>query len=343
MKHIFIHCGLHKTGSTSLQTVLSRKADLLLERGVLYPKTGRLLSIGGGHHNIAWEIARDRRFEVHNGKLAALLEEIDNFPGPTILSSEDFETLLGSRAGIDALLAAFAPAHAQVHFMIYLRNQITYCESNFIENLVQNIGEEYRRCTADILRHGRLALKDWSFQFDYRQMLDNLNAAGASVVIRNFHTLEAGSVIADFLKFTGIPVIGFEEDLHLRTNERLSTLVSLRLFFRNRLGRPLGDWEAKAIRMVADAISDRKFVSSDATMNAFRAAFIYGNLKICRQCGLSGRGLDLAMPAHDPSDTITYEQIFSFELQSLISEMRQLLMAGKPDDAAELAGQFVDD
>jgi hypothetical protein len=341
VKRIYVHCGLHKTGSTSLQTAFKRSADKLREIGVLYPKTGRLDTLGGGHHNIAWQAARDRRFDAGLGTIAQLIQEINNFPGNAVLSSEDFETLLSTARSLQDLRAAFARADAEIVLVIYVRNQISYSESIFVENLGQWIGEEYRRYVETILRTGRLALKDWSFQFGYGQLADNLAATGGAVVVRNFHTLVGGSAITDFADVIGIDPVIFGADAQLRSNERPPTQTLLRLFHRNRTGRPIGELEAKAIKLISDGIGARRLVSSNAAYHALRATFIHGNQKLCRQFGLAETGLDLAVPTHNPAETVLYDQAFSFEFQYAVTQMRHLFASNQPEPASAIAISFV--
>ena len=49
-KDFYLHIGLAKTGTTTIQNYFSNNSDKLLEHGILYPRTGRL---GGGHVQIA--------------------------------------------------------------------------------------------------------------------------------------------------------------------------------------------------------------------------------------------------------------------------------------------------
>ncbi len=342
MTQIFVHCGLHKTGTTALQTVLMRKAAVLAQNGILYPRTGRLDVLGGGHHNIAWQIARDRRFDPNLGTVEALVEEIKGFDGKIVLSSEDFESILGNRSLIDRFFSAFAGANPDVHFVIYLRNQMSYCESIFIENLSQNIGEEYPRYVHDIIRNGYLGLKDWSFQFDYAGMLKLAGASPARLIVRNFHEAETG-LLANFLDALQIDPALFEDSFEFRSNERLPTVQALRMFCRNRLGRSLGEREVQAVKIVNDLIGERRLRSTAATLAAFRDTFTGGNLEICLQYDLPPHGLDMNTHASFGEDVLNYEAIFSFELQHLVAAMRNLIIDGKLDEATTLAERFIRD
>ena len=94
-RRVLLHVGLHKTGSTALQRFLANAAEELRVRGVLYPVSGRPAN-SEGHHNIAWQMGGDRRFRSFAGTLDDVASEISSFPGDAILSSEDFETILGT-------------------------------------------------------------------------------------------------------------------------------------------------------------------------------------------------------------------------------------------------------
>ena len=93
---MLLHTGLHKTGTTALQSFLSTAAEELSTRGLLYPMAGRPPDFPDGHHNIAWQLGGDRRFRSSAGTLDDVASEISAFPGDAILSSEDFEGVLGT-------------------------------------------------------------------------------------------------------------------------------------------------------------------------------------------------------------------------------------------------------
>ncbi|NBW61199.1 MAG: hypothetical protein EBR31_05685, partial [Methylophilaceae bacterium] len=94
MKKIFIHSGLHKTGTTALQAMLFKNRKNLSVQDFYYPSSGIPRNFYG-HHNIAWQISRDRRFRSEFGDLRALLKEIGGIgKSKIVLSSEDFECSL---------------------------------------------------------------------------------------------------------------------------------------------------------------------------------------------------------------------------------------------------------
>ena len=93
MKTIYIHIGLHKTGSTSIQKYLNNNSDNFK---CYIPKKGRIdIKNTINHGNIAWEILGDSRFNQKQGCLKDLLKEIEN-KKKIFLSSEDFELVLSN-------------------------------------------------------------------------------------------------------------------------------------------------------------------------------------------------------------------------------------------------------
>ena len=123
---IYLHLGLHKTGSTSIQNFLCANQKKLIGRGVLYPKAGRLNN-SDGHHNFAWEINKDERLESNvSDQWNNLAKEIMlNKPNLVVISSEDFEkfNLEEIRVLKNKLM------RYQVKIIIYLRRQDKWHQS----------------------------------------------------------------------------------------------------------------------------------------------------------------------------------------------------------------------
>ena len=76
-KRLFLHIGRHKTGTTSLQNFFSEKKELLSERGILYPETGRVTAHGTldrAHHTFS-QVTRFKPMAEVKTMLAELAEE----------------------------------------------------------------------------------------------------------------------------------------------------------------------------------------------------------------------------------------------------------------------------
>ncbi len=242
MPEFFIHCGLHKTGTTALQHFLASNARALLESGLHYPASGT--SVGGAHHNLAWELSRDRRFVRKNGGLELMLRQTAAIGRDTVVSSEDFESSLLSPERWTSLLETLKPLGYNVTFIVYLREPASYLQSLFLENIKHGCGDEFGAVARQVVERGSYSFKDWTFQFDYdaiaRQMA---RISGARVVFRSFERLLDGSIVPDFFSLIGhtLPkgIIAADIEANLRTD----TVTLLRRFVLNRYAHHFPDPE----------------------------------------------------------------------------------------------------
>ena len=93
LKTLFIHIGLHKTGSTALQLWMRHNDKILASHGVFVPKVGTF-NEESGHHRVAWEMRDDKRNEGQNHHIDDLVNELVLCPcQKALISSEDFEYL----------------------------------------------------------------------------------------------------------------------------------------------------------------------------------------------------------------------------------------------------------
>lgn len=85
---IFLHCGMHKTGTTYIQTLLGQNREALEAHGILYPKdpTGTRYA----HHGLAQTLAGNR---VDKQACIDWLTALAAEPRPILLSSEGFSKL----------------------------------------------------------------------------------------------------------------------------------------------------------------------------------------------------------------------------------------------------------
>src|ERR1700730_1496523 len=128
MRQCFLHIGTHKTATTSVQHLLDGHPRELEASGLLYPKVGRPDEAAAGHHNLAWEIASDRRVRPGFGTADDLIRELANTSQNVILSSEDFESSVHHRDRFESFIQAIQSLGIQMSLVIFLRNQIDYAE-----------------------------------------------------------------------------------------------------------------------------------------------------------------------------------------------------------------------
>jgi len=167
---LLLHVGTHKTATSSLQSAFSRASADLARRGTLYPETGR---IGAGHHNIAWGLVGDDRFDSDAGYLDELAEEIRrHHPPRVLLSSEDFEyhndrkdRLLLLRRWIHRL--GYEPV-----VIIALRDVPSYIESLYSELVAHGLTQGFDDFVRDALANRRVVIRAlWDFRLDYEALV----------------------------------------------------------------------------------------------------------------------------------------------------------------------------
>jgi hypothetical protein len=131
---IFVHVGLHKTGSTAIQRMLSDNSRILLKDGFLYPKVGQISEPvrSLGHHRLAWSLHRDPNLMSLWGELR---EEITRSRAENVLlSSEEFE-FVRQAAHYQRMRAELPEARFQI--ICYLRRQDELLESEYNQHIKQ--------------------------------------------------------------------------------------------------------------------------------------------------------------------------------------------------------------
>ena len=130
----YVHVGTHKTGTTSIQALLALNEPAFRYAGVLIPQAGRSFEGLAAHHNIAWELTNDARFNPGDGTFAELLREVAASEASTIcLSSEEFEFLFLDERALRRLVDGLRDAGCAVKIVCYLRPQADYLESLYAE------------------------------------------------------------------------------------------------------------------------------------------------------------------------------------------------------------------
>ena len=117
----FLHIGTHKTGTSSLQTLLQSNDQCLERNGIFVPKSGRALP-HSGHHNLAWELMGDSRFDSAFGSWRNFLDEVRSRNPPAIcISSEEFECLYRNPQALRRIGQDLNSIGYQVSIIVYLR------------------------------------------------------------------------------------------------------------------------------------------------------------------------------------------------------------------------------
>jgi hypothetical protein len=318
-RRLIIHAGLHKTGTTAVQNFLSSIADPLRERGIFYPRAGVNQQLGHGHHNIAWQITRDRRFMRTVGTIDDLASEVAHFDGDVILSSEDFESISDCPDRFAPLRLHPALRDREFTFVVYVRNQVAYAESLFLELIHHGMGEEFARFVRPVFYDRKIHLREWTYQFDYTQIYARWGAlCDSHLIVRNYHQMDGGSTILDFTNLVCPGLLQRQLDPGYRSNPRRALRYDISRFYQNRVQRPLTRQEAKTVEHLCFALRDKTILLSTSSREGLFRLFRDSNQEFCTTSGLPASGLVEAIPT--PVGDLALEDFFSFELQNLIIE-----------------------
>ena len=309
---LFVHAGLHKTGTTALQECLAQNREALRAHGILYPAAG-CPGDAPAQHNLAWQLARDRRFHSTYGTLDDAAEEIAAHGGNAIISSEDFETILQrpyllNRLALHPKLRAY-----RVVIVIYLREQCSYFQSLFLQLTRNGLTQDAASLVNTICETGILRLQDWEFQFDYGRMATKLaHWRNGTLLFRNHHRLEGGSTDLDFLSLVapGLCLPKAAEGERINTARNIAD--AMQEFYEARIGRALTDWQKGELTAAAARVKQDGLQLSLATKQRIAARFRASNRKLARVGGKLMKFPELL--ASDDTE-LTLEQLFSFERQ----------------------------
>lgn len=189
-QRLFIHIGVHRTGSTSIQQWLHRNRNALLEQGFLYPFAGV------NHNDLARLMTTDP--EAFQRRLHGLVDRATRSEAHTvILSAEDFSWL--PRPGDLARLGKVF----DVRVLCYVRRQDEWLESWYNQHVKWPWNRATSALTPEAFFAGRQAYQ-W---IDYARTLERWRAAFGrrAITVRPFDEVRStGSVVDDFAAFCGI-------------------------------------------------------------------------------------------------------------------------------------------
>lgn len=129
MRIAYLHAGLHKTGTSTLQEFTRENADLLFEYGVKMP------SFNGErryfHRNLALEAGEAPGFDPRLGGFEHLAKEIDETDKDVFISQEIFSSRIADPEVLQRLKEFFAQHGCRLHVIGYVRNQPEYLNSRY--------------------------------------------------------------------------------------------------------------------------------------------------------------------------------------------------------------------
>lgn len=129
MKKAYLHIGLEKTGTTSLQIFLQQNSNVLKENNLEYLGCEEKIYVHGiGHFPIVASFCKEcpdfiplHKHRTSSEVLQALSQDVTGTDADIILSCEHFSSRLDNIESIKALGAALSPRHITI--ICYLRRQ----------------------------------------------------------------------------------------------------------------------------------------------------------------------------------------------------------------------------
>lgn len=277
---VFVHCGLHKTGSTALQRALSQNARQLEAAGLYLPPLGPRR---GAHHSMAYAMKSPRAFKSNAGRFETFQAFCDLHPDSNIaISSEDFETVLTKPRALARLNRVIGAAGAETVLVIYLRHQVSYLESLYLQLLRMGLSRPMSEVLDEVLETGQLAWRKWVFQFDFARVAATAKARGVPVIFRNFHAMQRNP-LADFLAVTGTDM---PDDLRAARNANTARIEgNLKRFLNNALGERAPAASALMLARLEELLSGVKPRLSDSSAARLIDRFAPGNAALAAEVG----------------------------------------------------------
>jgi hypothetical protein len=218
-KKIFLHIGMGKTGTTTLQYGLKNNYQHLLNHGWLYPTAGRYQQEGSVHHNVAFEIRKDPRFHPPAGGLKSLVAEISKTPAENIIiSSEVFnqETI----EPLNNALSQFGP----IKVVVYLRRQVYSFQSLWAQMV--------KTCeTAASFEEWAQSREGRGNYFNYLEVWAK-TFGKENIIVRPLESSQLkGNILEDFLLSCGFsPLEGLVLPKNRNISPGIKTLEAIRYF-----------------------------------------------------------------------------------------------------------------
>ena len=229
-RHVIVHIGTMKTGTTSIQQVFAKRRNDILAQGAFYPKTPgaqahELLTYaaaagqrGPKAGDTFWKgVDPQVRLRQFRAEFEAELRSIPDHVSRVILSDERFSFYLRSREHISALKAFLDPYFDTFTVIAYLRRQDSFLASRYAEQLrVGTVGEpDHRHKDPDRLQ-----------DYDYRWLLANWAAVFGDTAMkpRIYERVTKGGFdsVKDFLVACNLDLTVSEDDRGARSNPSMN-------------------------------------------------------------------------------------------------------------------------
>jgi hypothetical protein len=195
---LFLHFGVHRTGTTALQKTLLKNAPELKRSGILYPDLG----LGCNHAKISWGLISQK--VTPKWLSEKLREEMDESVNKIIMSHEDF-SLIENNHWLEELSKYF-----EVRVVVYLRRQELWLESWYNQHIKWPWKKMFSSCTPEFFLENMQSF----FWIDYSYLISKI--AGLidrdHIYVNVLDALGTRDTTADFLNHVDIECDIAKED-----------------------------------------------------------------------------------------------------------------------------------
>jgi hypothetical protein len=265
MRKCFVHIGTPKTGTTSLQAVLTNRYDELKQHGFLYPRSGR--GPMEGHHNIAFELHGHHRFKSELGTITDLLNEIDESTSNIVLSSESF-CHIACEPKFSDFINQLHHRGLKVFVIVYLRNQIDFIRSHYFESLKNGSELPLNAYLAAMLENAESSISLRRIPLLYHQLLEHQSAIqNAHLLVYSYDEVQPVPFIRHFLSIMGLTPEALGANSELRLNTEYPLREQFKIFYENRVERPLKQAESIVIEHLFEGLETEDLDISADTKN----------------------------------------------------------------------------
>ncbi|GAA0741971.1 hypothetical protein LRH25_04800 [Ideonella azotifigens] len=269
MADVYLHIGLNKTGTSSIQDFFFLNIEAMAQEGICYPRAGL---DGAAHHALSYWLGTpepDRNFE-QSPMVLAMRKEIAG-ASKVVISSEDLHTH-GAR-GARILKRLFA-GH-QVKVVFYVREHLSYLASWY----QQNVQASHLSCSFDTFCH--LTRKPLHTLAD--AWTESMGRENMFLRLYDRKALTGGDVLLDFVRIVGVP--GDLERFQRKRYENNPSVTGNLLFIKRLLNNLLD--KATASNMVNETTELAKLkpeflgaMQVDAPLVAYVAGMYKGDRKV---------------------------------------------------------------
>jgi hypothetical protein len=202
---VLLHAGEHKTGTTSLQSILLSEREAFARQGFHVLGAGQ--GADGAHHPLIYALLGKRRSRTTAAVLRA--ELMQAAPRSVLLSSETVKKAVVEGEGgrvIDSLRAAGA---ARIRLLLYVRSPFGLASSSYSSHTSRL--ELGGATFADFVR-----AHDAGPVYRYERFLELARRDGVDLVVRPYSESARSSIGLDFAEALGV-------ELHLANEPRLNS------------------------------------------------------------------------------------------------------------------------